>query len=392
MLRFHSRSCLCVTAVLSLVVLMPSTGGAQNSDIAFTEHTIATELGGGYQVVATDVNADGRIDLIALASRLSELLWFENPGWERHVLAGDRSGMINLAAHDLDGDGIPEIALAEGFSTRPERSAGIVSILTHQGDPTALWSIREIDRVPTAHRLRWIDPDGSGRRWLVNAALIAADAEAPEYRGETPLYVYDPDDWSRSLIANDAGVVHSVEPMAWKDDDSGEVLMSASFLGVHLHRYADESWTRTRISAGDPSDWPESGSSEVGLGRLESGRFLATIEPWHGHSVIVYRPDGDAWRRDVIDESLTDGHTLVVGDFDGDGRDEFVTGARRGSRVTLYRASSNGDTWSRQVLDEGGVAAAGCVAADFNLDGRLDLACIGSGTANLKWYENATGR
>ena len=111
-----------------------------------------------------------------------------------------------------------------------------------------------------------------------------------------------------------------------------------------------------------------------------------------GTSVVVYRPDGDAWRRDVIDESLTDGHTLVVGDFDGDGRDEFVAGARRGARVTLYRASSNGDAWSRQVLDEGGVAAAGCAVADFNLDGRLDLACIGSGTANLKWYENATGR
>ena len=73
-------------------------------------HTIATELGGGYQVVATDVNADGRIDLVALASRLSELVWFENPGWARHVIAEDRSGMINLAAHDLDGDGIPEIA------------------------------------------------------------------------------------------------------------------------------------------------------------------------------------------------------------------------------------------------------------------------------------------
>ena len=36
------------------------------------------------------------------------------------------------------------------------------------------------------------------------------------------------------------------------------------------------------------------------------------------------------------------------------------------------------------------MAAAGCAAADFNVDGRLDLACIGSGTANLKWYENVT--
>lgn len=34
------------------------------------------------------------------------------------------------------------------------------------------------------------------------------------------------------------------------------------------------------------------------------------------------------------------------------------------------------------------MAAAGCVLAHLNDDTRLDLACIGTATANLKWYEN----
>ena len=55
--------------------------------IEFREHTIATDLTGGYQVVACDVNHDGKIDLIALASGMTELVWFENPTWERHVIA-----------------------------------------------------------------------------------------------------------------------------------------------------------------------------------------------------------------------------------------------------------------------------------------------------------------
>ena len=67
----------------------------------FAEHTVATGLKGGYQVVAIDMNHDGKPDLVALASGMTELVWFENPGWQRHVIAGNLSGMINLAAWDV---------------------------------------------------------------------------------------------------------------------------------------------------------------------------------------------------------------------------------------------------------------------------------------------------
>ena len=101
----------------------------------FRAHTIATDLKGGYQVVPCDVNHDGKIDLIALASGMTDLVWFENPGWERHVIASNLPHMINLAAWDTDGDGIPEIVLAHEFSMRAKDSIGIVSLLKHNGDP-----------------------------------------------------------------------------------------------------------------------------------------------------------------------------------------------------------------------------------------------------------------
>src|SRR3954462_7359684 len=82
----------------------------------FADHTIATGLRGGYQVVVADLNHDGKPDLIALASGMPELVCFENPGWERHVIAAGLSRMINCAALDIDGDGIPEIVLASEFS------------------------------------------------------------------------------------------------------------------------------------------------------------------------------------------------------------------------------------------------------------------------------------
>jgi hypothetical protein len=39
----------------------------------FIEHTIATGFKGGYQVIAADMNHDGKPDLIALASGMPDL-------------------------------------------------------------------------------------------------------------------------------------------------------------------------------------------------------------------------------------------------------------------------------------------------------------------------------
>jgi hypothetical protein len=116
--------------------------------------------------------------------------------------------------------------------------------------------------------------------------------------------------------------------------------------------------------------------------------FIAAIEPWHGNELVVYRraTSGD-YSRQVIDTTIVDGHTLVTADLDGDGVDEIIVGQRGGSHsVWIY--SANGATWTRSTLDDGGMAAAGCAAADLNGDGRIDIACIGTATANLKWYEN----
>jgi hypothetical protein len=148
-------------AVAAFAVLSTQAGGG---DVNFTAHEIATGLRGGYQVVVADLNKDGKPDVIALASGLPELLWFENPSWQKHVLASGVSQPINAAAYDVDGDGIPEIAIAQGFTTSSKTSTGKVGLLTHGADVTAPWTYKEIDAVPTAHRLRWVDADGSGTK------------------------------------------------------------------------------------------------------------------------------------------------------------------------------------------------------------------------------------
>jgi hypothetical protein len=262
-------------------------------------------------------------------------------------------------------------------------------VLRPNANPRELWSGKEIDRIPTAHRLRSADIDGSGKPVVVLAPLTGEKAEAPDYRGQTPLVYYRPGEWQRRTISNaNTGVVHGIFITRW-DDSGRDRILTASFTGIHLFGLGrDGAWTRTEIARGDAAEWPKSGSSDVTTGHLGARRFLAAIEPWHGNQVAIYVEDGGAWRRQVIDDSLVDGHTIQAGDFDGSGSDEVVAGYRgKGRSVYLYHAQdAAGGRWSRRVLDDGGMAAASCALADLNGDRRLDIACIDG--ASLKWYEN----
>jgi hypothetical protein len=106
--------------------------------------------------------------------------------------------------------------------------------------------------------------------------------------------------------------------------------------------------------------------------------------------VVVYHTDGEKWVRQVIDDSFADGHALATADLNRDGRDEIIAGYRgKGGGLVFYAAEDDrGLRWKRFDLDVGGITAASCAIADLNSDGRLDIVCIGSATANLKWYEN----
>jgi hypothetical protein len=344
---------------------------------SFVEHTIAADLRGGYQVVVADLNHDGKPDLIALASGQPDLVWFENPGWQRHVLATDQSRMINCV---VVGN---EVVLASQFSNEAKNSVGLVSVLRPGADVRQPWTATEIDRLPTSHRLRVADLLHTGRPVVINAPLTGAEAAGPDYRGQTPLVYYVPGEWKRRVISTEnSGVVHGI----YVTDKN--CLLTAGFTGIHQFCFGDDrSVTRTEIAKGDPAAWPKSGSSDVAVGHLGMARFLAAIEPWHGNQVVVYTGTGPKLDRQVIDDSLLDGHTIQTADFEGDGNDEIVAGFRGQPRsVYLYRYDSAAKRWTRRELDKGGMGAAACAIADLNDDGKPDVACIDA--TRLKWYEN----
>jgi hypothetical protein len=217
---------------------------------------------------------------------------------------------------------------------------------------------------------------------VINAPLIGAHAEEPDYRDRVPLVYYVPGEWRRRIIDDSLeGLVHGLTI-------TGDGILTAGFNGIMQYQLGkDGKWNRTRLSPGDPSPWPKSGSSDIAVGRFGKEKLLAAIEPWHGNQVALYRTQGSTWKREVIDDSLVDGHTILTADLDSDGNDEIIAGFR-GQPRRVYIYNFDGAQWNRQTLDDGGVSAAACAVADLNGDGKPDIACIGSATHNLKWYEN----
>src|SRR5262249_49594190 len=161
---------------------------------------------------------------------------------------------------------------------------------------------------------------GDGRKVLLVAPMIGLKAKSPDYADNVPVYAYQPGEWKRSVFTEaPRGILHSIAPVQWHG--RGEQLMTADFLGIRVLL------SRPReISKGDPRRCAQCGSSEIKIGHLGKRRFIAAIEPWHGNQVVVYTQAARQWKRHVLEDGMINGHALAVGDLNGDGRDEIVSG------------------------------------------------------------------
>jgi hypothetical protein len=111
----------------------------------------------------------------------------------------------------------------------------------------------------------------------------------------------------------------------------------------------------------------------------------------HGNQAVVYTPDGSNWKREVIDETLADGHAVATGDLLKLGSDQIVVGWRgknADGKVGIRLFKKKDGKWIPSVVDDNGMACEDLKAADLNGDGWLDLVASGRATKNVKIYWN----
>lgn len=371
----------------------------------FVQTVVESDFGIGYAVSVTEVNGDGKIDIVAINP--TQAVWFENPTWKKHVITEGLTKKDNvcIAPYDIDGDGKLDLALGAEWMPTNTESGGSLQWLRQPLEPGRAWEPFPVGSEPTLHRIRWADCDGDGKKELIVAPLQGRGTKPPNWaegNGVRLLRYLVPKDpaseaWKSEVIDGSLHALHNFLVVNFDGDPADEII-TASLEGIYLFDRSDTGeWNKTLLGEGNEEDEGPPGAGEIKLGKFKSGkRYLATIEPWHGHQAVVYvepSEKGALWTRRVLDGKLKQGHALGCADLDEDRDEELIVGWRDASdpkvRPGIAVFDPQDEEWlggRKYLLDDGGMATEDLVIADLNQDGFSDVVAAGRATHNIKIY------
>lgn len=351
-----------------------------------------------YAVTLADVNGDQRQDIVVVTER--RVLCYQSPDWKLRVLIEDQTPRDNvcIAAADIDGDGQIDFAVGAGWT-----KTGTIHWISRGATDSGKWQVHAIGEELSLHRMRFADVLGTGRPQLVISPLSASNGNAGArlIAFEIPAQPRT-DRWQPTVLDASLNRMHNHWHLDFDGNGSIDTL-AVGREGVFVVRRSGDGWSRTQLGRGASSPMPDlNGAGEIRAGRFKDGSpFIATVEPMHGESLVVYTPptrpnSGPAplWDRHVLDSSMKRGHALGTADLDGDGQDEIVvghsdpgSGAVKGPGVSAFQFQGPLDAgWRRHVLEDGGVATEDLAIGDLTGDGHPDVVAVGRATHNVRLY------
>jgi hypothetical protein len=281
----------------------------------------------GYGLQMADVNGDGKTDIVLADKKTHQ--WYEAPSWKKHIIAKDLTARDNvcITARDIDGDGKCEIATGGQWNYRESLKDGAVFYLIPPADRTQLWTPVKLFNDPSTHRMHWLKTK-AGYSLVVKPlrGKGSKNGDGPGLRVLEYVMPKDPKaEWSTEVISDFLHLSHNFHPVNWDKDPEEELIVAAKEGVWHFDDQGAGKWKATQLT----KDF----AGEIRDGKLPNGkRFIATVEPKHGHKSAVYvEPDtwGDLWpAAATLDEQLKDGHAVAVADFLGVGSDQVVVGWR----------------------------------------------------------------
>ena len=352
----------------------------------FSAQVIDGNIQIGYGLAIGDVDGDGNDDIL-LADK-KQFVWYRNGDWKRFVLVDNLTERDNvcIAARDIDGDGMVEIAVGAQWNpgeTSDFQQSGSVHYLLRPEDATQPWKPVKLAHVPTVHRMRWVRTSVGYQ--LVMLPLHGIGNKNGEGAG-VQIMAYrmpeDPEDeWKHSVIDESMHMTHNFEVI---DRGGPESLLIGGREGAKVINFKKNKWQSGKSS--------ELYIDDYGFGEIRTNDdFIAGIQPMHGHELVIYHnPD----QRQVLTSSLKQGHALAIADVLGQGWDQIVVGWREENDsgemgVMLFTAGDRTmRNWESVWIDKNDMACEDLKVADLNQDGKPDIIAAGRSTKNLKIYWN----
>ena len=367
---------------------------------SFKPQEIDASIEIGYGLAVADVNGDGRTDILLADKKF--IVWYENPGWKKHVIAEalTEKDHVCIAARDIDGDGKCEIAVGAEWNPGDTENSGAVFYLIPPADRTQRWEPVKLTHEPTTHRMKWVR-GRAGRHDLVVVPLHGRgnkNGGGAGVKGGSRHMPADPKQpWNPSLVNDQMHMTHNLDIIPAPAGEPESLLLCGKEGVVRLTQ-SDRGWLSQWITrhSGDLK-----GAGEVRYGLFAGGQpYVTTIEPMHGNQLCLYTPPPDGpkdgeWRRSVLDDTLADGHAIACADLLGLNNRQIVVGWRSMQKIgpkvgvkLLATTKEDGSGWQQTLIDDNLMACEDAVITDLDGDRDADIIAAGRRTKNVKIYWN----